>query len=145
MPQVGQAHVAKRARAAAQFGRTGDRPPKLAGDDIEAAKAMLANPDIGVTQIAYRSASLPRRSIALFPLREPLIFPAFEKRRLYSQAADLGCPVYSSDLAAAVLKPCGAVSYCIDTCTPSRSILVSSAYHLPSSWMETVFSNGRRL
>jgi DNA-binding MurR/RpiR family transcriptional regulator len=25
----------------------------LSGDDIEAAKAMLANPDIGVTQIAH--------------------------------------------------------------------------------------------
>ena len=30
------------------------RPPKLTDDDIKAAKAMLANPDIGVTQIAHR-------------------------------------------------------------------------------------------
>jgi transposase len=30
------------------------RPPKLTDDDIEAAKAMLANLDIGVTQIAHR-------------------------------------------------------------------------------------------
>lgn len=30
------------------------RPPKLTDDDIEAAKALLANPDIGVTQIAHR-------------------------------------------------------------------------------------------
>jgi hypothetical protein len=38
--------------AARRAGRTGGRPPKLTDDDIEAAKAMLANPDIGVTQIA---------------------------------------------------------------------------------------------
>jgi Helix-turn-helix domain of resolvase len=37
-----------------QLGRTGGRPPKLTDDDIEAAKAMLANPDIPVTQIAQR-------------------------------------------------------------------------------------------
>ena len=40
--------------AARRAGRTGGRPPKLTDDDIEAAKAMLANPDIGVTQIAHR-------------------------------------------------------------------------------------------
>src|SRR5271165_263803 len=40
--------------AARRIGRTGGRPPKLTADDIEAAKAMLANPDIGVTQIAHR-------------------------------------------------------------------------------------------
>jgi DNA invertase Pin-like site-specific DNA recombinase len=39
---------------ARRVGRTGGRPPKLTDDDIEAAKAMLANPDIGVTQIAHR-------------------------------------------------------------------------------------------
>jgi hypothetical protein len=33
-------------------GRTGGRPPKLA--DIEAAKAMLATPDIAVTRLAQR-------------------------------------------------------------------------------------------
>jgi len=32
--------------AARSAGRTGGRPPKLTDDDIEAAKAMLANPDI---------------------------------------------------------------------------------------------------
>src|SRR5271168_4830578 len=32
--------------AARRAGRTGGRPPKLTDDDIEAAKAMLANPDI---------------------------------------------------------------------------------------------------
>jgi hypothetical protein len=36
--------------AARRVGRTGGRPPKLTDDDIEAAKAMLAYADIGVTQ-----------------------------------------------------------------------------------------------
>jgi DNA invertase Pin-like site-specific DNA recombinase len=39
--------------AAWRAGRTGGHPPKLTDEDIEAAKAMLANPDIGVTQIAH--------------------------------------------------------------------------------------------
>jgi DNA invertase Pin-like site-specific DNA recombinase len=38
--------------AARRLGRTGGRPPKLTKDNIAAAKAMLANPDIPVTQIA---------------------------------------------------------------------------------------------
>jgi DNA invertase Pin-like site-specific DNA recombinase len=45
--------------AARRVGRTGGRPPKLTDDDIEAAKAMLANPDIGVTQIAHRLGISP--------------------------------------------------------------------------------------
>src|SRR5271169_6495150 len=45
--------------AARRAGRTGGRPPKLTDDDIEAAKAMLANPDIGVTQIAQRLGVSP--------------------------------------------------------------------------------------
>ena len=45
--------------AARRVGRTGGRPPKLTEDDIEAAKAMLANPDIGVTQIAHRLGVSP--------------------------------------------------------------------------------------
>jgi DNA invertase Pin-like site-specific DNA recombinase len=44
---------------ARRAGRTGGRPPKLTDDDIEAAKAMLANPDIGVTQIAHRLGVSP--------------------------------------------------------------------------------------
>jgi DNA invertase Pin-like site-specific DNA recombinase len=39
--------------AAKRIARTGGRPPKITDDDIEAAKALLANPDIGVTQIAH--------------------------------------------------------------------------------------------
>jgi DNA invertase Pin-like site-specific DNA recombinase len=45
--------------AARRAGRTGGRPPKLTDDDIEAAKAMLANPDIAVTQIARRLGVSP--------------------------------------------------------------------------------------
>jgi DNA invertase Pin-like site-specific DNA recombinase len=45
--------------AARRAGRTGGRPPKLTDDDIEAAKAMLANPDIAVTQIANRLGVSP--------------------------------------------------------------------------------------
>ena len=45
--------------AARRAGRTGGRPPKLTDDDNEAAKAMLANPDIGVTQIAHRLGVSP--------------------------------------------------------------------------------------
>jgi 2-haloacid dehalogenase len=45
--------------AAHRAGRTGGRPPKLTDDDIEAAKAMLANPDIAVTQIAQRLGVSP--------------------------------------------------------------------------------------
>jgi DNA invertase Pin-like site-specific DNA recombinase len=45
--------------AARRIGRTGGRPPKLTDEDIEAAKAMLANPDIGVIQIAHRLGVSP--------------------------------------------------------------------------------------
>jgi DNA invertase Pin-like site-specific DNA recombinase len=45
--------------AARRIGRTGGRPPKLTADDIEAAKTMLTNPDIGVTQIAHRLGVSP--------------------------------------------------------------------------------------
>lgn len=40
--------------AAKKGGRTGGRPSKLTYDDIEAAKAMLTNPDIGVASVAHR-------------------------------------------------------------------------------------------
>jgi DNA invertase Pin-like site-specific DNA recombinase len=45
--------------AAKRQGRTGGRPPKLTEDDLEAARALLANPDIGVTQIADRLGVSP--------------------------------------------------------------------------------------
>jgi DNA invertase Pin-like site-specific DNA recombinase len=45
--------------AAKRIGRTGGRPPKLTEDDLEVARALLANPDIGVTQIADRLGVSP--------------------------------------------------------------------------------------
>src|SRR5271156_1835313 len=45
--------------AARRLGRTGGRPPKLTEEDLEAARALLANPDIGVTQIAHRLGVSP--------------------------------------------------------------------------------------
>ncbi len=40
--------------AAKRAGRMGGRPPKLSEDDIEAARAMLTNPDIAVASVAHR-------------------------------------------------------------------------------------------
>ncbi len=40
-------------------GRTGRQPTKLTEDDLEAARALLANPDIGVTEIARRLGVSP--------------------------------------------------------------------------------------
>ena len=45
--------------AARRAGRTGGRPPKLTDDDLEAARTLLANPDIGVTEIASRLGVSP--------------------------------------------------------------------------------------
>jgi DNA invertase Pin-like site-specific DNA recombinase len=45
--------------AARRAGRTGGRPPKLTEDDLDVARALLANPDIGVTQIAHRLGVSP--------------------------------------------------------------------------------------
>jgi DNA invertase Pin-like site-specific DNA recombinase len=47
------------ARRTGRTGRTGGRPPKLTDDDIEAAKAMLANPDnpLDVVTIAQRCSA----------------------------------------------------------------------------------------
>lgn len=41
-------------KSARKAGRTGGRPPKLTEKDIQAAKAMLTNPDIGVAEVAHR-------------------------------------------------------------------------------------------
>jgi Resolvase, N terminal domain len=67
--------------AVRRAGRTGGRPPKLTNDEIEAAKAMQANPDIGVTQIAHRLGLSRRRSIGTSPPREPRIRRAFDNGR----------------------------------------------------------------
>ena len=55
--------------AARRAGRSGGRPRKLTDDDIEAAKAMLANPDIGVTQIAHRLGVSPPTLYRYMPAR----------------------------------------------------------------------------
>ena len=61
--------------ATRRLGRKGRRPPKVTDDDIEAAKALLANPDIGVTQIAHRLGVSPETLYRYILLREPLIPP----------------------------------------------------------------------
>jgi len=45
--------------AARRAGRPGGPPPKLTEDDLDVARALLANPDIGVTQIAHRLGVSP--------------------------------------------------------------------------------------
>ena len=45
--------------AARRVGRTGGRPPKLMDDDLEAARSMLANPDITVAEVAERMGVSP--------------------------------------------------------------------------------------
>ena len=62
--------------AARRIGRTGGRPPKLTDDDIEAAKAMLANPDIGVAQIAHRLGVSPATLYRYIPVARTANAPA---------------------------------------------------------------------
>lgn len=59
MPAVSAETGRSKAAAARRAGRTGGRPSKLTDGDIEAAKAMLTNPDIGVTEIAHRLGVSP--------------------------------------------------------------------------------------
>jgi DNA invertase Pin-like site-specific DNA recombinase len=68
--------------AARRVGRTGGRPPKLTDDDIEAAKAMLANPDIAVTQIAHRLGVSPVTLYSYIPAARTAKYP----RRLTATA-----------------------------------------------------------
>jgi DNA invertase Pin-like site-specific DNA recombinase len=56
-----------RLAAARRAGRTGGRPPKLTEADLEAARAFLANPDIGVTQIAHRLGVSPATLFRYIP------------------------------------------------------------------------------
>ena len=67
--------------AARRAGRTGGRPPKLTDDDIEAAKALLANPDIGVTQIAYRLGVSPATLYRYIPAARTANTQAFDNGR----------------------------------------------------------------
>jgi DNA invertase Pin-like site-specific DNA recombinase len=45
--------------AARRVGRTGGRPPRLTENDLQAARAMLANPDITVAEVAERVGVSP--------------------------------------------------------------------------------------
>lgn len=59
--------------AARRSGRTGGRRRKLSADDIEAAKSLLANPDIGVTQIARRLGVSPATLYRHIPAARTLV------------------------------------------------------------------------
>src|ERR671939_175618 len=64
--------------AARRLGRTGGRPPKLTEEDIEAAKAMLANPEIAVTQIAQRLGVSPATLYRYLPAARTANIPALD-------------------------------------------------------------------
>jgi DNA invertase Pin-like site-specific DNA recombinase len=73
--------------AARRVGRTGGRPPKLT-DDIEAAKAMLADSEIGVTQIAHRLGVSPATLYRYIPAARTANSPgAFERSAAMTGAA----------------------------------------------------------
>jgi DNA invertase Pin-like site-specific DNA recombinase len=63
--------------AARRAGRTGGRPPKLTDEDIEAVAPMLANPDIGVTQIADRLGVSPATLYRYLPAARTANTPSF--------------------------------------------------------------------
>lgn len=62
--------------AARRLGRTGGRPPKLTGKDLEAVRALPANPDIGVTQIAHRLGVSPATLYRYIPAARTANSPA---------------------------------------------------------------------
>jgi hypothetical protein len=64
--------------AARRAGRTGGRPPKLTEDDLDVARALLANPDIGVTQIAHRLGVSPATLYRYIPAARTANPPEFE-------------------------------------------------------------------
>src|SRR6201997_3831388 len=66
--------------AARRAGRTGGRPPKLTDDDIEAATAMLANPDIAVAQIAQRLGISPATLYRYIPAARTANLPDVRER-----------------------------------------------------------------
>ncbi len=59
--------------AARRSGRTGGRRPKLSAEDIEAARSLLANPDIGVAQIARRLGVSPATLYRHIPAARTLV------------------------------------------------------------------------
>jgi DNA invertase Pin-like site-specific DNA recombinase len=62
--------------AARRAGRTGGRPPKLTEDDLDVARALLANPDIGVTQIAHRLGVSPATLYRYIPAARTANLPS---------------------------------------------------------------------
>jgi hypothetical protein len=74
--------------AARRAGRTGGRPPKLTDDDIEAAKAMLANSDIGVTQIAHRPRRVAGDAVSIYARRAEREYPRRLRTAALSQRWD---------------------------------------------------------
>ena len=67
--------------AARRIGRTGGRPPKLTDDDLEAARALLANPDIGVAQIAHRLGVSPATLYRYIPAARTANTIAYESSK----------------------------------------------------------------
>ena len=61
--------------AARRAGRTGGRPPKLTDDDIEAAKALLANPDNRRNSNRAPPRRLSRDALSVHPRRTNREYP----------------------------------------------------------------------
>jgi transposase-like protein len=59
------------------------RPPKLTDPDIEAAKAMLANPGTGVAHIAHRLGVSPATLYRYMPAARTANTPGVCQRPLY--------------------------------------------------------------
>jgi DNA invertase Pin-like site-specific DNA recombinase len=62
--------------AARRAGRIGGRPPKLTEDDLDVARALLANPDIGVIQIAHRLGVSPATLYRYIPAARTANLPS---------------------------------------------------------------------
>jgi DNA invertase Pin-like site-specific DNA recombinase len=74
--------------AARRLGRTGGRPPKLTEDDLDAARALLANPDIGVTQIAHRLGVSPATLYRYIPAARAANLPSIRDRESVETTVD---------------------------------------------------------
>jgi hypothetical protein len=62
--------------AARRIGRTGGHPPKLTDDDLEAARALLANPRYRCAQIAHRLGVSPATLYRYIPAARTANTPA---------------------------------------------------------------------
>ena len=79
--------IRDRTQAGLAAARRAGRPPKLTDDDIEAAKAMLTNPESASPKSRTASASHRRRSIDTSRPREPRIRRAFDNGRFTPKTA----------------------------------------------------------